>query len=813
MDIDGDVSVTDRQADDPIDTQENASALSKHAKKLKKAQKLEGDNEMSDRNIHLMANWIANAKKSSRDAQVELSNNNGLPDDNLVLPNHQLLDEEIEPVESTYQPEKSGNRRVDGTPVSKVQKSGPLAATEATIPEPDDVQNTNSSSRPQSSAKKRRLPKSSWVETEGADEAQHVSPANAAAVDMREVRDESVQPGESASQPKPKGKKKRKLQAKNSVSLTQIEGGDVTEGESRLSTFSQKSKCKDMMRGGSNEPEEGEMVVDREPTPALPAPPARKPKKKRRSANNASDDEMESLLAAGPSKARKRASKLGLGDIEDVRAAKRKRLSKNKGEFATGPWTNEELSSLGRVVSEFRDENNMTQYELNSMIHERPEKANSLHQNFWNKADATISQRTRKQVVERTRRLYNNFTARGTWTEEQKEELHELLEKHGNKFSEIAGMLNRDQKDIRDYWRNQYLVHETQIKSRWSKEEEQHLQQVVEEALGKIQIMRENNDQFRPRPRATGLDDESLLDWQQISAAMGLTRSRQQCKWKWSDLREKGVVGDGSIVLPRQTRSDAAGSGKLVNGISEDLANARDDFRVMGDDEKLRLVESIHDSGVHNDGAIRWSRLVDEHFRLKWRRPTLKLAWYRLRQTVPDYEDNDVEANARYLINYFNGNQTFPHAKVSHVDEHEERLIHRVPGSRLWKRPSEGPRAIKERQRRSSSVSSRASNRLSHKVSSEILRIGGSSDDDDDANRSRAESVNLGDQESEERPRGRGPRHDGEDVLIRIPKHLKGEAAKRALAEARAKADAKGKGKDLARGTRSASVAIDSDSE
>lgn len=629
-------------------------------------------------------------------------------------------------------------------------------------------------------------------------------------------RDDSIEPGESASQPQvqTKGRKKRKLQQNTSLSLTQIEGDDDTmEGPSRLSTFSQ---AKNPPRGGSNEAEPSEIGASQEPTATQTS---RKAKRKRRNANDASDDEMETLLAAGPSKTRKKGGKLGLDDDEDSRAAKRKRLQSSEHR-ATGPWTSEELGALGRVVEEFGDANGMTQHEVNKMIHEVPNKSDPVNQDFWNKADLAIPGRTRKQVVERARRLYHNFEGRGTWTDEQKAELHELLEQHGQKASypwvEIAAAINRDQKDVRDYWRNHYLVYGTQVKSRWNKEEEERLKEVVEEALSKIRIMRENNDQRRPHSRAKAADEEALLDWQQISAAMDLTRSRQQCKWKWTDMREKGLVGDDSIVLPTQPRSSAGagGSGKRLHAISEELASAREDYHNMSDEDKFRLVDAIHDSGALSDGRIRWATLVDERFRVKWKRPTLKLVWYRLRRTVQDHEYQDVERNARFLVNYYRQNRKFSRIEDNQVDEQvEEKLVRYAPGRRVWSQLSENERAVLERQRRSSKASKRANNRPRPKVSSELLRIEGSDEDEDAEDPSRDESVELDDEETQQQARRR--RGSLEDVPITIPNHLKEdeEVLAVARAKARSKAMGRGKGKEPSKTARSASVALDSDSE
>lgn len=778
--------------DNVEDVTTNSSPKKREKSARKKVNESQSNGPTSDQDLQVMAEWLQGSAKRKRNLRPATLNEDPAPQNSTAY--HAVNGDEADPKtqESAGRSKQSTKTRVNGLQVAEPDQEAENG---------DQIIEASPEARPANpppSSVKRRRPKSSFLEAQTAAETSEQASAPVAPAENARARNNSVEPGESASQPQPKGRRKRKLQGKTSLSLSQLEGDEPAEGESRLSTFSQKSKRKDAMRGGSTEPDPSEVGASREPS--LPPQQTRKPRKKRRTENAASEDEMESLLAAGPSKNRKRTGKRDFSDDEDARAAKRKRLSKNSGGAATGPWTAEEFQIIEKVYADFRDANGMTEQELNEMIHERPDKANSLHQEFWNRADVAVPQRTRKQIVERVRRLYNNFTARGTWTDEQKEEVHELFEKHGKKFSHIAGLINRDQKDVRDYWRNKYLVHETQVKSRWTKEEEERLKEVVEEAIAKIRIQRENSGELRTRPRAAGDDEEALLDWHQISVGMDLTRSRAQCKWKWVDMREKGLVGEGSTRAPTQAPSSTGGLGRRITETSEELLQAREGFDKMTDDDKRQLIEAIHDCGVTDDANIPWSRLVNNQFRSKWTRPTLRLAWYRLRKSVPDYDLQSVEDNARYLMNHNLNFEDFPLIREGHIDDlGEEKLIHPRPGNRLWKRPSQDLKAVAERQRRASKVQ-RNPNVANEGVERWL----------------RENSADLGDDGDGEEDDETGDEGKAREVPIRIPKHLKGEAAKKALQKAREKLNAKGsrKGKEPARrGVRSASVAIDSDSE
>lgn len=765
--------------------------------------------DLADMNIHLMANGISSPSKGTQQPEADRSVQHEPSDDELPLDNMPATNK-VDNVLPTKQPSKTKRRQPKASLDLENGASGSGVATQDDISmrEPTN-QNAEPTASPKKKTKKRAPRNTARVDdtevVQSVHEGQPVNAESSAAGNVA-TRNNSVEPEDPASQPnsgsKSKGKKKRVLgQPKTSLSLSQIEGDEIEDDFT--AAFARRKSAIQPAARDSNGPEQSQIGGSQAPSPEKP----RKPKRKRRSGNNASEDEMESMLAAGPSKGRK-SSKSGPSD--DDRQSKRKRLSSANEGKATGPWTQEELNNLGKVVNDFMEDNDLTQHEVNQLVHEVPNKAESRNKDFWNKADQAIPQRTRKQIMERARRIYHSFVARGTWTQEQKEEVHELFETHPNKWAEIAGMINRDPKDVRDYWRNNYLVLESQIKSRWSKDEEEGLREVVEEALSKIRIMRENSDEPQRKSRGKIGDDEAMIDWQQISAAMNLTRSRQQCKWKWVDMREKGLVGDDSISPPTQTRSSAGPSGTRINGISEELANAREDYRGMSPEEKYRLVDAIKDSGAREEKYIPWRTLVDERFRTKWHRPVLRLVWYRLRQTVPNYQDQDVEANARFLVNYYHMHELFPRFDDNAIDEQaEETVVHYNRGKWVWKRPSGNLRAVRERQRRSSSASSRASSRLSRKVSSEILNI---SDDEDGPSESRR-SAELGEE------RGRHTHRDGpksDEVSVNIPGHLKGEAAKKALAQARAKSK-KGKAKEVAeekaRRVRSNSVAIDSDGE
>jgi hypothetical protein len=219
-----------------------------------------------------------------------------------------------------------------------------------------------------------------------------------------------------------------------------------------------------------------------------------------------------------------------------------------------------------------------------------------------------------------------------------------LIETHGKRWSHIAGLINRYQKDVRDRWRN-YLVCRGTVKTDvWSEDEEERFRELVENSIEKIREGLSANSRKSP---------ETLINWLDISQAMGYTRSRLQCMEKWKRMR-------AAEPLPDQVPT------VLPPGTSWRLEKARVDLRTMTADDKYILMREVRDSGVGADTKINWKHIVHVTFGGKYERQALVVAWGRLRKAVPDWEGKTTRDCARYLCDMYESEGKFG------TEEHDE---------------------------------------------------------------------------------------------------------------------------------------------
>ncbi|RGP72682.1 myb dna [Fusarium longipes] len=334
-----------------------------------------------------------------------------------------------------------------------------------------------------------------------------------------------------------------------------------------------------------------------------------------------------------------------------------KRKSSRMDNCTRGRFTDEELGRIARAVEAYRSANNMEQYKLNEMIHAPGgTTASEEHADLWTRLFATCPDRHRQKVINITRKKFHNFVARGTWTTEQDEELRDMIEIHGTKWSKIAGLINRHPEDLRDRYRNYIICGDSQRKDTWDEDEEVRLTQHVMDMMAYIDEMRlqHPDDIEKQKPYM------DLIDWQLISERMGRTRSRLQCITKW---RAMNINTHGKDKLMSKA-PDAS--------ISFRLEKARRQIAAMPDEERYRMIMAIQSSSAQSESKIPWQRLVDKNFRASWHRPTQILLWRRLKQTVPGFQGKSLRDCASYLVDLYNQTGELPDVQDALYDDAEE---------------------------------------------------------------------------------------------------------------------------------------------
>lgn len=307
--------------------------------------------------------------------------------------------------------------------------------------------------------------------------------------------------------------------------------------------------------------------------------------------------------------------------------------SAGKSQYRSGPLSRAEQNQITRAVDRVRDAEGLSQEDMNRVIHENPRNSDqAINRQLWTSIQDACPSRPRKKLMSWTRQRFHNFAGRGTWTPAQDDELVFLIEKHGKKWSHIAGLINRYQKDVRDRWRNYLVCRHTVKTDAWSKDEEARFRGLVETSINQIR-QGLNGNSSRKAP-------EALINWLQISEAMNHTRSRLQCMEKWKRMRAAEPLPDEvPTVLPQ--------------GNSRSLNKSRRDLRKLNAGAKYMLICAVRDSAVATDAEINWTNIVDFTFDGRYERQALVVAWGRLRQAVPDWERKTTHDCTLYLCEMF----------------------------------------------------------------------------------------------------------------------------------------------------------------
>ncbi|KAG7293720.1 hypothetical protein NEMBOFW57_003777 [Staphylotrichum longicolle] len=307
-------------------------------------------------------------------------------------------------------------------------------------------------------------------------------------------------------------------------------------------------------------------------------------------------------------------------------------------QYRSGQLSRTEQNQIIRAVDRFREDEGLTQEELIRVIHDNPQTSTqAVNRQLWASIQDACPSRPRRKLIGWCRQRFHNFAGRGTWTQEQDDELADLVEKHGKKWSFIAGLINRHQKDVRDRWRN-YLICRDNVKTdAWSEGEKKQFRDLVESSIEQIREGLSENSNKSP---------EDLINWLHISDAMGRTRSRLQCMEKWKRMRAAEPLADKvPTVLPP--------------GSSWRLEKARRELRKLTAEDKYILMRTVRDSRVGTDAKINWKQIVSGTFGDRYERQTLVVTWGRLRKAVPDWEWKTTRDCAQYLCDMYESEGNF----------------------------------------------------------------------------------------------------------------------------------------------------------
>lgn len=310
------------------------------------------------------------------------------------------------------------------------------------------------------------------------------------------------------------------------------------------------------------------------------------------------------------------------------------------GEELTGQFSQFELRNMDHAIKRWREDHDLTRTELNDMVQKNPQVAKTG--DFWDHVQAAMPRRKRQKIINQARKVYHNFVARGAWTIEQHDELALAYETHGKNYKLLGQIINRHPEDVRDRIRNYVVCGDKRRTDVWSHDEEARLVFIINEALDKIRQWK-INEGTQDEPSK----DEDMIDWQLVSENMNRTRSRIQCQTKWRQLR--GRMEGGNI------------DGKTGRSMDEIIKDAREQFEGMPEKDRSLVAKAVRKSGARADSRIPWWKLRNDYAAIeKWERPTLILAWSRMRAAIPDQLTMSVTEVAEKLLTAYNETKTVP---------------------------------------------------------------------------------------------------------------------------------------------------------
>jgi hypothetical protein len=384
------------------------------------------------------------------------------------------------------------------------------------------------------------------------------------------------------------------------------------------------------------------------PRASILPPPGQRPPVDPLADDDSDSDEYVPEPAVPKSSERKKKRRLPVGDDEvnpktpqnkgsrnskTPKSASKTSQPKAPATTGKGRLSNEEIEAITTAVETYSYQNDLTQVEINDLI-QKGAKTDDF--GLWKHIYEEVPDIPRRQIQQLCRRRFHNFEARGSWTDEQDQELREAYEKYPNKWKQIGETVHRFPEDCRDRWRNYLVCGDNMRKDAWDKEEEERFKEVVQECIEMVREMK----RVSTDPRDKAKSDDSLVDWNVVSQKMDHTRSRLQCinKWKKIKDREEVVVDDPVLAKP----------------ISETwrIEEAEHVARKMKAKEKLLLLYAVRESGAGREGKIPWKR-VQEDVPGKPRKMAMRVAFRQMRQHIEDNEDMALQDIVDLLIDAF----------------------------------------------------------------------------------------------------------------------------------------------------------------
>ncbi|KRX03138.1 Homeodomain protein [Pseudocohnilembus persalinus] len=169
---------------------------------------------------------------------------------------------------------------------------------------------------------------------------------------------------------------------------------------------------------------------------------------------------------------------------------KKKWMQKGK---TSGKFSEEELALLRNSVCRYAYSKNMTSQELLKFIQTRNDRTQL---GTWTQIASVLPDRSVQSCHNVIRRQYNQNNYKGKWSEEEVEELIDLVELHGRKWEKIGELIGRTAGNCRDKYKSIGDRNHQNREKLWTFEEIIKVMKYIEKQLKSKFIDREKLEEF-----------------------------------------------------------------------------------------------------------------------------------------------------------------------------------------------------------------------------------------------------------------------------------------------------------------------------
>ncbi|KAI4260555.1 MAG: hypothetical protein LQ352_000251 [Teloschistes flavicans] len=325
-----------------------------------------------------------------------------------------------------------------------------------------------------------------------------------------------------------------------------------------------------------------------------------------------------------------------------------------------GMFSDYEVAKLEAFRDRYCKEEEITTQRFNELIQSKVRGSHEGHRLFTLLYEE-LPYRKHQSIVRYCRRQFHNFSARGTWTDADDEDLRNAVALKGKSWSAVGAMIGRLWEDCRDRYRNYHMNAAQKSREPWTHEEVCRLAKAVSDC---IQLLRdekiqadERKYQGREVPESKPESDQDAQDakfinWQVVSERMGGTRSRLQCSYKWNHLKN----ADRHYYF-RVIGRMAKGKGFKKNAEKESwrLQRAYKKLRNMRPGDRFDFLQAFADCTAPTEQTITWRSLGSAELRDRWSTTDFKAALQIFKNEIPssspmNYQDVVNQAYTRFVV-------------------------------------------------------------------------------------------------------------------------------------------------------------------